>query len=122
MREDHGPLEKPCRTTPPYPHVQRSRDLMSRLGVTPTIQTSKEFEGIFRDDKDDAPLPQGLKLNLDDDTSDYGDDPEMLCGPIIELAPAPVAGPSRTTRCATGSYHLHHVFSTVAMRHLDQLP
>jgi len=22
----------------------------------------------------------------------------------------------------TGSYHLHHVFSTVAMRHLDQLP
>jgi len=117
-----GPWKNPGRTTPPYPHVQRSPDLMSCLGVTPTIQTSKEFEGIFRDDKDDAPLPQGLKLNLDDDTSDYGDDPEMLCGPIIELAPAPVAGPSRTTRCATGSYHLHHVFSTVAMRHLDQLP
>ncbi|KIJ98666.1 hypothetical protein K443DRAFT_9012, partial [Laccaria amethystina LaAM-08-1] len=30
----------------PYPHVKCSRDLMSRLGVTPTIQTSKEFEGI----------------------------------------------------------------------------
>jgi len=191
MREDHGPLEKPCRTTPPYPHVQRSRDLMSRLGVTPTIQTSKEFEGIasleevtdrmfgaptvklgaymlqdpepetpafrwgaylltdpvreppraptpemapmldtmvidvpseeedtvslreedlipegsglFRDDEDDAPFPQGLKLNLDDDTSNYGDDPEMLCGPIIELVPTPVAGPSRTIRCAWGT-------------------
>jgi len=41
-----GPWRNPGRTTPPYPHVQRSRDLMSRLGVTPTIQTSKEFEGI----------------------------------------------------------------------------
>jgi hypothetical protein len=30
----------------PYPHVKRSHNLMSRLGVTPTIQTSKEFEGI----------------------------------------------------------------------------
>jgi len=44
-----------------------------------------------------------LKLNLDDDTSDYGDDPEMLCSPIIELAPAPVAGPSRATRRAWGT-------------------
>jgi len=43
-----------------------------------------EGSGLFGDDKDDAPLPQGLKLNLDDDTSDYGDDPEMLSGPIIE--------------------------------------
>jgi len=58
-----------------------------------------EGSGLFRDDEDDAPLPQGLKLNLDDDTSDYGDDPEMLCGPIIEPAPTPVAGPSRTSRC-----------------------
>jgi len=41
-----GPWKNPGRTTLPYPHVQRSRDLMSRLGVTPTIQTSKEFEGI----------------------------------------------------------------------------
>ena len=41
-----GPWKNPGRTTPPYPHVQRSRDLMSHLGVTPTIQTSKEFEGI----------------------------------------------------------------------------
>jgi len=57
-----------------------------------------EGSGLFRDDEDDAPLPQGLKLNLDDDTSDYGDDPETLCGPIIELAPAPVAGPSRISR------------------------
>jgi len=40
--------------------------------------------GLFGDDEDDAPLPQGLKLNLDDDMSDYGDDPETLCGPIIE--------------------------------------
>jgi len=54
-----------------------------------------EGSGLFGDDEDDAPLPQGLKLNLDDDTSDYGDDPETLCGPIIEPAPAPVAGPSR---------------------------
>jgi len=186
-----GPWKNPGRTTPPYPHVQRSRDLMSRLGVTPTIQTSKEFEGIasleevtdgtfgaptaklgaymlqdpeletpafrwgaysltdpvreppraptpemapmldamvidvpsgdedtvslgeedpipegsglFGDGEDDAPLPQGLKLNLDDDTSDYGDDPETLCGPIIEPVPAPVAGPSRTTRRAWGT-------------------
>jgi len=183
-----GPWKNPGQTTPPYPHVQRSRDLMSCLGVTPTIQTLKEFEGIasleevtdrtfgaptvklgaytlqdpeletpafrwgaysltdpireppraptpemapmldamvidvpseeedmvslgeedpipegsglFGDDKDDAPLPQGLKLNLDDDTSDYGDDPETLCGPIIEPAPTPVAGPSRTKRRA----------------------
>jgi len=186
-----GPWKNPGWTTPPYPHVQRSRDLMSRLGVTPTIQTSKEFEGIasleevtdgtfgaptvklgaytlqdpeletptfwwgaysltdpvreppraptpemapmldamvidvpsgdedtvslgeedpipersglFGDDEDDAPLPQGLKLNLDDDTSDYGDDPETLCSPIIEPVPAPVAGPSRTTRRAWGT-------------------
>ena len=41
-----GPWKNPGRSTPPYPHIQRSRDLMSRLGVTPTIQTSKEFEGI----------------------------------------------------------------------------
>jgi len=183
-----GPWRNPGQTTPPYPHVQRSHNLMSCLGVTPTIQTSKEFEGIasleevtdgtfgtptvklgaytiqdpeletpafrwgaysltdpvreppraptpemapmldamvidvpsgdedtvslgeedpipqgsglFGDDEDDAPLPQGLKLNLDNDTSDYGDDPETLCGPIIEPAPAPEAGPSRTTRRA----------------------
>jgi len=183
-----GPWKNPGQTTPPYPHVQQSCDLMSHLGVTPTIQTSKEFEGItsleevtngtfgaptvklgaytlqdpepetpafrwgaytltdpvceppraptpemapmldamvidvpseeedtvslreedpipegsglFGDDEDDAPLPQRLKLNLDDDTSDYRDDPEMLCNPIIEPAPTPVAGPSRITRCA----------------------
>jgi len=59
-----------------------------------------EGSGLFGDDEDDAPLPQGLKLNLDDDTSDYGDDPEMLCSPIIEPAPAPVAGPSRISRHA----------------------
>jgi len=59
-----------------------------------------EGSGLFGDDEDDAPLPQGLKLNLDNDTSDYRDDPEMLCGPIIEPAPAPVAGPSRTSRHA----------------------
>jgi len=41
-----GPWKNPGRTTPPYPHVQRSCNLMSHLGVTPTIQTSKEFEGI----------------------------------------------------------------------------
>jgi len=46
-------------------------------------------------DDDDAPFLQGLKLNLDGDTSDYGEDPEMLCGLIIELVPAPVAGPSK---------------------------
>jgi len=62
-----------------------------------------EGSGLFRDDEDDAPLPQGLKLNLDDDTSDYRDDPETLCSPIIEPAPAPVAGPSRTTRRALGT-------------------
>jgi len=62
-----------------------------------------EGSGLFGDDEDDAPLPQGLKLNLDNDMSDYGDDPETLCGPIIEPAPAPVAGPSRTTRCAWGT-------------------
>jgi len=56
--------------------------------------------GLFGDDEHDAPLPQGLKLNLDNDTSNYGDDPEMLCGPIIELVPAPVAGPSRISRRA----------------------
>jgi len=183
-----GPWKNPGQTTPPYPHIQCSCDLMSCLGVTPTIQTSKEFEGIasleevtngmfgaptvklgaytlqdpepeaptfqwgaytlmdpicepprvpmpemapmldamvinvpseeedmvslgeedlipegsglFGDQEDDAPLPQGLKLNLDDDTSDYGDDSETLCGPIIEPVPAPVAGPSRTSRCA----------------------
>jgi len=184
-----GPWKNPGRTTPPYPHVQHSHDLMSCLGVTPTIQTSKEFEeiasleevtdgtfgaptvklgaytlrhsrslsqepppsgrvhthsqsltepprvptpemepmldamvidvpseeedtvslreeeapipeglGLFGDDEDDAPLPQGLKLNLDNDMSDYGDDPETLCCPIIELAPTPVAGPSGISR------------------------
>jgi len=59
-----------------------------------------EGSGLFGDDEDDAPLPQGLKLNLDDDMSDYGDDPETLCSPIIEPAPTPVAGPSRTSRRA----------------------
>jgi len=44
--KEKGPWKNPGWSTPPYPHVQRSRDLMSRLGVTPTIQTSKEFEGI----------------------------------------------------------------------------
>jgi len=56
-----------------------------------------EGSGLFGDDEYDAPLPQGLKLNLDDDTSDYGDDPEMLCSPIP--VPAPVAGPVRISRC-----------------------
>ena len=42
-----GAWKNPGRTTPPYPHIQRSRDLMSRLGVTPTIQTSKEFGGLY---------------------------------------------------------------------------
>jgi len=32
--------------TAPYPTFQRSRSLMSRLGVTPTIETSKKFEEI----------------------------------------------------------------------------
>jgi len=59
-----------------------------------------EGSGLFGDDEDDAPLPQGLKLNLDDDTSDYRDDPETLCGPIIEPVPTPVDGPSRITRHA----------------------
>jgi len=40
-----GPWKNPGHTTP-YPHVQCSHNLMSRLGVTPTIQTLKEFEGI----------------------------------------------------------------------------
>jgi len=62
-----------------------------------------EGSGLFGDNEDDAPLPQGLKLNLDDDTSDYGDDPETLCSLIIEPAPAPVAGPSRTMRCTWGT-------------------
>jgi len=62
-----------------------------------------EGSGLFWDDKDDAPLPQGLKLNPDDDVSDYRDDPETLCGPIIELAPTPVAGPSRISRHAWGT-------------------
>jgi len=177
-----GPWRNPGRTTPLYPHVQRSRDLMSRLGVTPTIQTSKEFEGIasleevtdgtfgapaaklgaytlqkpgapaFRwgaytltdppraptpemaplldrmvidvpsENEDtvslgdeEGPIPEGSDLFGDGDgafnpgvgpnphynggsgESDYGEDPEMLCGPIIEpapLPPAPVASPS----------------------------
>jgi len=37
--KEKGPWKNPGRSTPPYPHVQRSRDLMSRLGVTPTIDT-----------------------------------------------------------------------------------
>jgi len=41
-----GPWKNPGQTTPSYPHVQHSHNLMSCLGVTPTIQTSKEFEGI----------------------------------------------------------------------------
>ena len=44
--EAMGPWKNPGQTTPPYPHVQHSHSLMSHLGVTPTIQTSKEFEGI----------------------------------------------------------------------------
>ena len=52
-----------------------------------------EGSGLFGDGEDDAPLPQGLPLNLNNDESDYGDDPETLCGPIIEAAPDP--GPSR---------------------------
>jgi len=177
-----GPWRNPGRTTPPYPHVQRSHDLMSCLGVTPTIQTSKEFEGIaaleevtdgtfggpaaklgaytlqepgapaFRwgaytlteppraptpemvplldrmvidvpsENEDtvslgdeEGPIPHGSDLFGDEDgsfnpgvgpnpnynggsgESDYGEDPETLCGPITEpapLPPAPVAGPS----------------------------
>ena len=57
-----------------------------------------EGSGLFGDDEDDAPLPQGLKLNLDDDMSNYRDDPEKLFVPIIEPAPAPVAGPIRISR------------------------
>jgi len=178
-----GPWKNPGQTTPPYPYVQHSYNLMSCLGVTPTVQTLKKFEGItsleevtnrmfgaptaklgaymvsepgastfwwgaytlsdipraptpemvpmldamvidvpseeegdtvslgeeealipegsglFGHDEDDTPFPQDLKLNLDHDTSNYRDDPEMLCGPIIEPAPAPVAGPIRISRC-----------------------
>ena len=128
---------------------------MSRLGVTPTIQTSKEFEGIASleevvdeaagaptvklgtyalsdlprapmpemaplldrmvidvpsDNEGDMvslgdegdivpvdsnlfglPIPQGLKLDIDNDDSDYGEDLETLCSPIIEPAPSQVS-------------------------------
>jgi len=37
--------------TAPYPTFQRSRSLMSRLGVTPTIETSKKFEEITRQEE-----------------------------------------------------------------------
>ena len=150
-----GPWKNPGRSTPPYPHVQHSRDLMSRLGVIPTIQTLKEFEGIvlleevideaagaptvkleayalsdppraptpemaplldrmvidmlsdnegdtvsLREEGDIVPadsnlfgslIPQGLKLDIDNDDSDYGEDPERLCGPIIEPAPSQIS-------------------------------
>ena len=57
---------------------------------------------LFGNDEDDTPFPQGLKLNLDNDTSDYGEDPETLCSPIIEPepVPAPLAGPVRILRHA----------------------
>jgi len=43
--------------------------------------------------EDDAPIPQGIKLSWGSDgESDYGEDPETFCGPIIETTP--VAGPS----------------------------
>ena len=150
-----GPQKNPGRSTPPYPHVQHSSDLMSRLGVTPTIQVSKEFEGIAlleevvnetagaptvklgayalsdppraptpemaplldrmvidipSDNKGDmvslgedddlvpvdsnsfgSPIPQGLKLDMDNDDSDYREDPETLCGLIIEPATSQVS-------------------------------
>ena len=150
-----GPWKNPGRSTPPYPHVQCSCDLMSRLGVTPTIQTSKEFKGIasleevvdeaagaptvklgayalsdppraptpemaplldrmvidvLSDNKGDtvslgdegdivpadsnlfgSPIPQGLKLDIDNDNSDYGEDPEMMCSLIIKPAPSQVS-------------------------------
>jgi len=37
--------------TAPYPTFQRSQSLMSRLGVTPTIETSKKFEEITRQEE-----------------------------------------------------------------------
>ena len=147
-----GPWKNPGRSTPPYPHVQRSHHLMSCCGVTPTIQTSKEFEGIVSlevvvdetagaptvklgayalsdlpraptpemaplldrmvidvpsDNEGDtvslgeddnlvpvdsnlfgSPIPQVLKLDIDDDDSDYREDPKTLCGLIIEPAPS----------------------------------
>jgi len=59
-----------------------------------------DLQTLFGDDEDDTPFPQGLKLNLDNDMSDYGEDPETLCGPIIEPGPvpAPAAGPVRISR------------------------
>jgi len=49
-----------------------------------------------------TPFPQGLKLNLDNDTSNYREDLETLCGLIIEPepGPAPPAGPVSILRCA----------------------
>ena len=147
-----GPWKNPGRSTPPYPHVQHSHDLMGHLGVTPTIQTSKEFEGtasleevvdetagaptvklgvyalsdpprapmpemaplldrmvidvpsdnegdmVSLGEDDDlvladsnlfgSPIPQGLKLDIDNHNLDYREDPETLCSPIIEPAPS----------------------------------
>ena len=66
------------------------------------VPSEEEGDMLSLGDEDDTPFPQGLKLNLDNDTSDYGEDPETLCGPIIEpeLVPAPLAGPVRILRHA----------------------
>ena len=38
-----------------------------------------------------SPITQGLKLDIDNDNLDYGEDPEMLCSPIIKPAPSQVS-------------------------------
>ena len=50
-------------------------------------------------------IPQGLKLDIDNDDLDYGEDPEMLCGPIIEPAPSQVrpAPPKRKYHIPEGN-------------------
>ena len=46
QQKSHPPHRYPG--TAPYPTVQRSRSLMERIGITPTIETSKKFEEIAR--------------------------------------------------------------------------
>jgi hypothetical protein len=122
--------------TAPYPTVQRARSLMSRLGVTPSTQTSKNFEEItrmeeaaedlheqrhIRDMSHGTPLPEQEDCEMQDvtihDRDDDDDNESVVSWGSDNTSPIlPIGSPRPESPCQsdetggiTPSTSLYHV-------------